>query len=595
MEKCVSDNPNKEDRSTLRLYFSRFFRFARIDTKFIVLTVVLVLCLTVTNTLLVWLIGKPIDQLQEGKFELVGGALLLLSVIAILNQALQFSSSVMANWIGLRFVGRLRQHVLHHLLNNSISGKKHLQRGDILSRLSSDVDKVQDMILEQPFFVISHLLTIVFYCSMLFWIDTYLALLALLFLPVFYIHQHLFSPYKKVAGENFYTRNGSLLAFEEQSLANMRGINAFNAEDRLANQHIEAFESARRWAMKMRLLDQGFNVTLAVLIFICAITIVHAGVEKAETGSLTSGTLVSFLIYLGYLSVPVRGIAQAPMQWFGNVGAAERVMHLLEIRPSAQDKKHATQLPKSTGHIRFNDVVFSYDKEKPILHGVNFEVTPGERVAIIGPSGAGKSTLINLLMRFYDPAQGCITIDGVDISDCTTSSLRDQISVVWQSPLTINASIRDNLLLANPEATPRQLVCACELSEAWSFISSLDHELDTRIGDGGIELSGGQIQRIAIAQAMLRLQKTSILILDEATSALDSQAERSITATLDELSQTHTVLIIAHRYSSIKNVDKIIYMNSDGSISVGSHSELYLNHPEYRRALSWQSGVASAV
>lgn len=566
--------------------YRRFLSYAHTDSIFIALVVMAILGLTVTNTVMVWLIGIPFDHLQAGRFDEVKAALLWLVLVVVINQAFQLSSTLMANWLGLRFVGRLRQAAMRHLFWVSAPGAAQLHKGDLLARLSSDIDNVQDMVLEVPFFLVSHLLTLLFYCGMLFWIDGYLALMALLFVPLFFIHQALFGPRKRQASQRFYHENGELLTFEEQALSNLRGISTVRAEARMVKRHGNAFERARHWAMRMRWLDQGFSVTLTALIYLCGISIVFMGIGRIESSGLSIGALVSFLLYLGYLSVPVRGFAQAPMQLQGDLGAAQRVGMLFDLMPETKELSAAQALVVKKGTLRFESLSFAYPGRERLLHNINLEVHAGETVALVGASGAGKSTLARLLLRFHDPLHGHIMIDDTDIRDVTIDSLREQFCVVWQHPFIISDTIRANLLLVHSDATEEQLIQACEASGAGLFIRYFSDGLDTRIGNGGVELSGGQYQRIAIAQAMLR--ETPFLIMDEATSALDSQAEQAVVDALERLRQGRTTIIIAHRYSSIRNADRVIYFNGDGTVTIGTHDELYADHPHYREAVDWQ-------
>ena len=566
--------------------YRRFVPYIRPDAKFIGLVVIAILGLTLTNTVMVWLIGIPFDHLHAGRFEEVKQVLLWLVLIVIVNQLFQLASTMSVSWLGLRFVGRVRQAAMSHLLFVSDSVASSLHRGDLLARLSNDVDSVQDMALEVPFYLVSHLLTLVFYCGMLFWIDWYLALLALLFVPLFIIHQAFFGPRKRKASQHFFHENGELLAFEEQTLANMRGISSVRAEARVSNQHGDVFERARHWGMKSRWLDETFEVSLTGLIYLCGITIVFVGIERIDVQGLGIGELVSFLIYLGYLSVPVRGFTQAPMQWQGDLGAAERVLAIFALEPETRDVADAKPLIINKADICFEGVSFAYAEGEPILDKVDLQIEAGETIALVGPSGAGKSTLAKLLMRFHDPQQGRILIDNADIAKVTLASLRDQFCVVWQKPLVINDTLRANLLLAKPDATEEQLLKACEASGAWGFIESLEAGLNTRIGTVGVELSGGQYQRIAIAQALLR--NTPFLIMDEATSALDSESEQGVVQALESLRQGRTTFVIAHRFSSIRNADRVVYLNGDGSVMVGTHEQLMACHPAYQAAAAWQ-------
>jgi ABC-type multidrug transport system fused ATPase/permease subunit len=262
-------------------------------------------------------------------------------------------------------------------------------------------------------------------------------------------------------------------------------------------------------------------------------------------------------------------------------------MELMSMPGNVQEKDTAPDIQIQHGDIVFRNVSFSYPhSEKPVFSNLSVHIPPGESVALVGASGSGKSTFAALLLRFYDPQSGSISIDAADIKAVSLASLRKQISIVWQEPFIINGSIKENLLLAKPDATYEQLIAACKSSYSWEFIEPLEHGLDTTIGTDGISMSVGQKQRLAIAQAFLR--DSSVLIFDEASSALDSQSERMIVEALQSLRENRTTLLIAHRYSSIRTVDRILYFNGNGSITSGTHEELMAHHDGYKQAVNWQ-------
>ena len=240
------------------------------------------------------------------------------------------------------------------------------------------------------------------------------------------------------------------------------------------------------------------------------------------------------------------------------------------------------------GKCAFSNVSFSYPgRSNAVFNNVTLNIQACECDGLVGPSGAGKSTLAALLLRFYDPQQGVVTIDGTDIKNVSLVSLRRQISIVWQEPLIINGTLKENLLLSRPDANDEQLKTACESAHAWEFIAKLETGMDTVIGSKGINLSVGQKQRLAIAQAFVR--DTPILVLDEASSALDSHSEQMIVDAIQSLRQNRTTLIIAHRFSSIRNADRILYFNRDGAVSSGTHDELMVTIADYKEAVNWQT------
>jgi ABC-type multidrug transport system fused ATPase/permease subunit len=573
--------------------YRRFSSYARPDRLAIVLTVVAILGIAVSNTAMIWLIGKPFTLLHEGRYPEVRQALGLFALVVLLNQAFHYLTTVSVSRIGLRFIGRVRAALYTHLLALSFPGSAQYPKGDLLARLSSDVDKVQDMVLELPFFLVSHVFTLAFYIGMLFWIDWQLALLALSVTPLFLVHQRFFGARKRRVAQEFYRCSGRLLAFEEESLGNLRGISSFGAESRFAEAHVNTYEQARRWAMAERRLNAAFGGSLSLLIYLGGVGIVFAGVYAIQSGSFSVGHVVSFLLYLGYLSVPLRGFAQAPFQAQGDLAAAERVLGVLDLSAAVIESPAARDLQVAHGHIAFRKVSFDYPRGACVFHNIDFDIKGGETVALVGPSGSGKSTLARLLLRFYDPTSGAILVDGMDLRQVTIQSLRRNIAIVWQEPLLVNDTIRANLRCAAPEATDEELIAACAASHAWEFIQELPAGLDTTIGAGGVELSAGQRQRLAIAQALLR--NAPILIMDEASSALDSRAEQLVVSALEKLRQGRTTLIIAHRYSSIRSADRIIYCNGDGSVTTGRHADLIALHPGYMKAVEWQTASPVAA
>ena len=239
------------------------------------------------------------------------------------------------------------------------------------------------------------------------------------------------------------------------------------------------------------------------------------------------------------------------------------------------------------GQIEIDDVSFAYPQGSSILHNANLTISEGETVALVGPSGSGKSTLATLLLRFYDPQKGRILIDGQDLREVNIASIREHVAVVWQESFILNDTIQANLQMAKPDASEKELRAACQRSYAWEYIENLPDGLQTVLGAGGTELSGGQKQRLAIAQAFLR--DAPILILDEASSALDSHSEQVIVQALDALREKRTTLLIAHRHSSIRSADRVVYFESDGSLTAGRHDELVAQHTQYREAVEWQT------
>lgn len=558
------------------------------DRVRILLAWLLIVVAVVTNAMMIWLIGKPFNLLQQGAYEQVYTALIQFAVVVLINQAAQMTGGMVVNHIGFHAIGRLRNALLRHCLNLSFPVLGRFSRGDLLARLSSDVDEIKTTLVNVFVFSVSHVLTLALYISMLFWIDLELALWALALSPLFLLQQRIFSPLKRRAAERFYFYNGRLLGLEEQLLANSRGISNFTAETRAGDAHESAFARARRWIIRERNIDLGFSFGFSLLIYLIGLVIVLLGVEGIRDGRFGIGHLVSFLLYLGYLTVPSRGLAETLFQAVGGAAAARRIGELRVLTPRVTDRASAQALSADTGDIVIENLHFGFDDAPLLFRDLNLHISAGETIAIVGPSGAGKTSFASLLLRHFDPQQGRILIGGRDIRDVTLASLRATLTVVSQEPFLLSDTIRANLLMVRPDADDEKLREACRRAFADEFIDKLPDGLNTMLGSGGVQLSAGQQQRLSLSQAFLR--DTPVLIMDEATSALDSHSEEQVNRAMEALRRGRTTLIIAHRYSSLKSAGRVFYFNGDGSVTVGEHEELMQSHPGYRQAVAWQTG-----
>ncbi|HLG76504.1 MAG TPA: ATP-binding cassette domain-containing protein, partial [Ktedonobacteraceae bacterium] len=299
------------------------------------------------------------------------------------------------------------------------------------------------------------------------------------------------------------------------------------------------------------------------------------------TGSLSLGTLTMTIVYIFFLSRPVTTASSIYNQFQMSLGAAERIFDLLDQPVTMVESVYALPLPPVQGAIRFEDVEFGYEPEKPVLHGVSFAVEPGQVLALVGPSGAGKTTIANLIPRFFDVDRGRISVDGYDISQVQIKSLRDQIGIVLQEPVLFGTTIRENIAYGSLDATQEQIEQAARAANAHSFIAELPDGYDTLVGERGVKLSVGQRQRVAIARALLRNPR--ILILDEATSSLDNESEYLVQQALERLMRDRTTIVIAHRLTTIQNADHIVVVERGRVVEEGKHDELLDRQGAYYR------------
>ena len=573
--------------------YRRFAPFVAPDILAVLADAFTIIIAVITNTLMIWLIGLPFDLVQKGQFDEVMQVLFWFAVVIVINQGMQLIGSWLTQWLGLRSIGRIRNALIGSLVQVSFPAANRWSKGDLLARLGNDVDSIKNTIVDAPLYTLSHILTATIYISMLFWIDTSLALVALVVMPLFVIHQRVLGSRKRRAAEEFVAKRGALIAFEEEALSNLRGISSANAEEFITRLHKTVFETARQWAMKERVVDIGFMVGFSFLIYATGLLIVFLGLDGIRVGRFGAGHLVSFLLFLGYLTVPARSLADIVFQAMGNLGAAQRILEILHAQPIVREAPDACDTQKVRGSIEFKDISFGYPGGAILYDKINLYITAGETIALVGPSGCGKSTLALLLLRFYDVSEGQILIDEIDLRSLSLSALRRHVAIVWQEPYIVSGTLRENLLMYAPEASEAQLIFACSASRAWEFIKQLPQRLDARIGVGGTNLSTGQKQRIAIAQAFLR--DAPILIMDEATSALDSQSEQAVSAAMDSLRNGRTTILIAHRHSSLKSANRVAYFNGNGTLTVDRHEHLLQIHPGYKVAVDWQTGCSTPV
>ena len=571
----------------LRTIIRYFWPYVKIDQHFVILLAVLSLVTIAANTVLIWMFGKAITQITHGDFDPLNRTLLIIAGIVLFNLLLRFVYSYNYQRTTLRFIDRVRGALLSRILRYSYPIHLKFSKGDLIARLSGDVDRLLTYVFSIPLNLVANSVVLIVYTAMIFWINWQLSIIAITMAPLFFLSQYFVGPKTGQASRHFTQEKAQLMSIEEQALANLRGISSFNSENIVQDKHRQQFEVARTWALKVRMINLFYNSIFTVLLYLVALVIIFSGISSIQSGQLELGVFVSFLVYIRFLTNPVRGIARMPIQMQANRVAAERVMEIMNLQSNVEEIENNKELQVSQGEITFQTVTFRYpNTEKNVFSQLSLSIHCGETVALVGPSGSGKSTFAGLIMRFYDPQEGNIYIDGMDIKTVSLASLRNQISVVWQDPFIINGSLKDNLLLARPDAAVEQMEAACRSSHAWEFTEQLPDGLDSVIGVNGTSLSAGQIQRLAIAQAFLR--DTPILILDEASSALDSHSEKMVVEALQNLRANRTTLLIAHRFSSIRSANRILYFNGNGTVTSGLHDELMANHADYRQAVNWQ-------
>ncbi len=363
------------------------------------------------------------------------------------------------------------------------------------------------------------------------------------------------------------------------SLLNYETVKYFTNEDFEAKRYdveLEAWEKARR---KNRLSLFALNGGQALIIAAATTAMVWLAASQVSTGAMTIGDFVAVNSYMMILFMPLNFLGFVYREIKGSMANIEKLFELLDVEPKVIDKDNAKELQLTQGHIQFKHVDFDYNPDRPILQDINFEIKPGQKVAVVGASGAGKSTLVKLLFRFYDTSAGIITIDDQDISQVSQHSLRKMIGIVPQDTVLFNDSIFENIRYGLPDASDQDVEQAIELAHLQDFINNLPDGHSTVVGERGLKLSGGEKQRVAIARTILK--RPPILVFDEATSSLDSQSEQAILSAINEISQNHTSLVIAHRLSTIVDADTIIVLDQGRLVEQGNHESLLVQQGRY--------------
>ncbi|WP_407150431.1 ABC transporter ATP-binding protein [Bradyrhizobium sp. ORS 86] len=492
--------------------------------------------------------------------------------IAIVGAIAGYFDNYYTTSVGQWVANDLRLRIYEHLHRLSLRYYDHAKIGALVSTITNDVSTIQDFASSSTLDIIIDLLTILFMVGLMWWMDWDFTLIAIAFTPVLLVFVFHFKRAVKEATRAVRIRQSGVLSIVQSGLGSMRVTKAFGRQD-LELAHLEAASQATvAAALRARKIKSLMSPVVSIVVAFCTAIVLWKGTSLIIAGTMTAGALTVYLAYLKQFFKPVKDLASMTSAVAQTAVALERIQTILSADEVIKERPGAIDPGRVKGAVRFDRVSFGYDRDSPVLHEVSFAIKPGQMVGIVGPTGSGKSTVLSLLPRFYDPWLGRVLIDGVDVADYKVAALRARIGFVLQDAMLFRGTVRENIAYGRPEATEDEIIAAAKVANAHEFISRMTLGYDSPVGERGETLSGGQRQRIAIARAVIR--NSPILVLDEPTASLDTESEHLVIEALRRLMKGRTVIMIAHRLSTLVDADKIIVLKDGVVVEEGTHAAL---------------------
>ena len=558
-------------------------------TQIVIASIALVFTAAITLGLVQYVRVIVDDGFVAGDSASLNSAILGFVIVAILQAIGTFARFYWVSWLGERVTADIRKAVYSHIIELHTGYFEDNLSGEIQSRITTDTTLIQSVVGSSASIALRNLLMMVGGTVFLFITNPKLTSVVLICIPLVIGPILYFGRKVRKLSRSSQDEIANVGAYVGESIQQIKTVQAYNHQrydDAQFSRHVEtAFTVALS-----RILMRSFLITIVMtLVFGALAVMIWVGGQDVINGTMSAGELTAFVAYAVLVASAVGAISQVISELQRAAGAMERLMELLDAENLVTAPEHPQQIDGGfKGLLQLSEVTFCYPSrpETPALNQVSLQVKPGESVALVGPSGAGKSTLFDLVLRFYDPQIGSLSLDGIDIRNLDPKQLRSHIAIVSQQPTMFTGNVWENIRYGRPDATDEEVRMAAESAFASEFIEKLPQGYDSYLGESGIRLSGGQKQRIAIARAILK--DPEILLLDEATSALDAESERKVQLALEKLMKNRTSLVIAHRLATVKNVDRIAVLESGQLIAQGTHAELLLSCELYANLASLQ-------